>query len=89
MKTKLIRVHPKFKQMLKETLNRLNVELEKKLTMIELTEIIAVGNNNGKQKVMVCNIPIILLPVLRSRGRPKKNGWRGKFVNIVLEDEPR
>lgn len=90
MKTKMLRVHPGFKDMLQETLDRINSELEEKLTMIDLTRIMAIGNNNGSNnRVMTCSIPIILLPVKKSRGRPSKPGWHGKYVNIVLEDKPR
>jgi len=90
MVEKMLRVHESFKAMLNNTLKEINRHVDKdhQLTMIELTRIMAI-NTNGNSGVLAVKMPVIILPEKNKRGRPKKPGWVGKYVNIVLEDEPR
>ena len=85
---KMIRVHPDFKKMLVNTLEEINRHTETKMTMEELTEILAVGTNGSNTGVLALKMPIIIIPSKKTRGRPVKSLW-DKYVNIVLEDRPR
>jgi len=88
MKPKRIRVHENFKNLLEKTLEEMNKYSEQKLSMVDLTEIIAGNNNSNGKGLLSLKMPIIIIPAQKSRGRPKKPIFE-RYVNIVLEDEPR
>jgi len=88
MVEKMLRVHESFKTMLDNTLKEINSHADKDhlLTMIELTKILAF-NSNGSG-VLAIKLPVVIIQEKNHRGRPKKPLFQ-RFVNIVLEDEPR
>jgi len=86
MPTIRIRVHPDFEKMLKNTLKYIETISEKKMSMEELTKILA-SNTNGSS-FMSLKFPVILIPERIAKGRPRKSIWN-KYINIVLEDQPR
>jgi len=88
MNDKRIRVHPNFEKMLKDTLEEINKHTETKLTMIELTKILSTNTNGTNAGVLTLRMPIVIIPTKRTRGRPRKP-LHQRFLNIVLEDEPR
>ena len=87
MKPKLIRVHKNFKDVLEQTLKEINKHTDPKLSMVDLTEIIAGTGNNGSG-LLSLRMPIIIIPGRKVRGRPRKPIFE-RYLNVVLEDEPR
>jgi len=90
MTAKMIEVNPDFKTMLQEAKVRLENILKRNISMEEFTEILA-GQSNGS-KIMSLNFPFILFVperILKGSGKPKKNSVWNKYVNVVLEDQPR
>jgi hypothetical protein len=85
MVTVLIRVHPDFKKMLKNTQEYIKELSEKEITMEDLTKLLATSSN-GSSGAIAIKFPVILLP--EKRVRSSKN-WREKYINIVIEDKPR
>lgn len=84
---KMIEVDENFKVMLTSTKDFLEKLTGKEISMVELTRILSEHNGNGLLSV---KYPVILMPEKIVRGRPRKEGsiWK-KYINIVLEDEPR
>jgi len=87
MKPKLIRVHKNFKEVLDKTLEEFNKYSNPKISMVDLTEIIAGTGSNGSG-LLSLKMPIIIIPGKKIRGRPKKPIFE-RYLNVVLEDEPR
>ena len=88
MTTKMIEVHPDFKVMLQNTQKYIEEITGKRISMEELTHLLS--EPNGNKGFLSIKFPVILIPEKIVKGRPKKEGslWN-KYVNIVLEDQPR